>query len=89
MESPKTRFMRSPMAKSWHDTSASEGFLHCMEVAKLQFLHELGSAANESSATAGFWMIQGMQMFSQILVTLSDVPPRVTEPTNQNLNFKA
>lgn len=89
MESPKTKFMRSPQAKGWHDSTASEGFLYCVDIAKLQFLHELGDAANESSASAGFWMIQGMQMFARILTTLSDTPAKSPEFPNQNLNFKA
>lgn len=88
-ESPKTKFIRSSMCKGWHDTSASEGFLHCVDVARLQFLHELGDAANESLASQGYWMVMGMEMFSRILITLSDVEKPSNEPIRQNLNFKA
>lgn len=88
-ESPKTKFIRSPQAKGWQDTASSAGFQYCVDVAKLQFLHELGAAASESLSSQGYWMVMGMQMFSRILITLSDIEKITNEPTNQNLNFKA
>lgn len=84
-ESPKSRFLKTPLAKSHADLVMSAGFVTVMDIAMLQFVNESGSASDLASASVAALKLEGARKFAIVLMNLADKTPEIKPSPRDNL----
>jgi hypothetical protein len=84
-ESPKSRFLKSDLAKSHADLASSKPFIAVMDVAMLQFVHESSSASDMATAATAALKLEGARKFALILMNLADKSPDPKPAPRDNL----
>lgn len=85
IESPKNRFLKTPLAKSHADLVTSQPFISVMDTAMLQFVHESGSATDLASASVAALKLEGARKFVLVLMNLAEKTPEIKPAPRDNL----
>lgn len=81
LESPKTRFLKTPDAKWLADLTVNPAFIRCLDVTLTQMIE-----TSSGDAAIMAHRIQGGLIFRNTLLRLADPETQRPPPPNDNLN---
>lgn len=83
--SPKSRFLKSDLAKRFGEMTAGSEFKQLIDVALLQFMFEDPGARDGNTAVACHFRAEGAKRFASILLNLCEREPRRKPQETDNL----
>jgi hypothetical protein len=77
MDSPKTRFLKTPQAKTFADATAMPAFVSAIDAALLQMAQDMGTSQDMGTASACQLRMEGARRFVAVLM---DLPNPASKP---------